>query len=453
MSFPRYPKYKPSRVEWLGEVPEHWSAQTFKRQIERNDGGVWGDDPDGLNDTVVLRSTEQTVDGRWQIDDPARRKLNTSEIDSAMLITGDLLLTKSSGSSLHIGKTTLVTKEIASLGCCYSNFMQRIRTKASFTPALAWYVLNNNLARLQFDLLSNSTTGLANLNGTMIGQIIVPVAPIAEQTAIAQFLDRETSKIDALVWEQRRLIELLKEKRQAVISHAVTKGLNPHAPMKPSGIEWLGDVPEHWTIPPIFTRYHAVLGKMLDEKKITGSHLVPYLRNADVNWDRINTMELPLINIEPDEQKRFGLERGDVLICEGGAGIGQTAIWNAELNPCSFQKALHRLRPWRDDEVPRFLYYCMRNAVETGVILAGGTATIPHLTGEQLRRYRFPKPPNEEQESIVQYLDVQTAKLDALTAEAERAIELLQERRTALISAAVTGKIDVRGEINVEAIS
>ena len=101
-------------------------------------------------------------------------------------------------------------------------------------------VFNNDLARLQFDLLSNSTTGSANLNGTMVGQIVIPVAPVPEQIQITAFLDRETAKIDELVVEQRRLMALLKEKRQAVISHAVTRGLNPHAPLKPSGIEWLG---------------------------------------------------------------------------------------------------------------------------------------------------------------------------------------------------------------------
>jgi type I restriction enzyme S subunit len=109
MSFPRYPKYKDSGVEWLGEVPEHWSVEPFKHQIDRNDGGVWGDDPDGANDTIVLRSTEQTVDGHWKLDDPAPRKLSESELGSSLLAENDLLLTKSSGSSLHIGKTTLVT--------------------------------------------------------------------------------------------------------------------------------------------------------------------------------------------------------------------------------------------------------------------------------------------------------------------------------------------------------
>jgi type I restriction enzyme S subunit len=129
MTFPRYPKYKDSGVEWLGEVPAHWSIEPFKRQIERNDGGVWGDDPDGQGDTIVLRSTEQTVDGRWQLDDPAPRKLSETDINGSLLVESDLLMTKSSGSALHIGKTTLVTAEIAVLRCCYSNFMQRVRTR------------------------------------------------------------------------------------------------------------------------------------------------------------------------------------------------------------------------------------------------------------------------------------------------------------------------------------
>ncbi|MEK9775478.1 MAG: hypothetical protein VW339_04940 [Quisquiliibacterium sp.] len=213
---------KDSGVEWLGEVPAHWNVSPFKWQIERNDGGVWGDDPDGEQDTIVLRSTEQTVDGRWQMADPALRKLSESEKASALLSEGDLVVTKSSGSSLHIGKTTIVSKEIAELGCCYSNFMQRVRTKPGFMPKLAWYLMNNDIARLQFDLLSNSTTGLANLNGTMIGQVLVAVPPANEQQAIINFLDIEAYKIDSLNAKAISAIDLLQERRSALVSAAVT---------------------------------------------------------------------------------------------------------------------------------------------------------------------------------------------------------------------------------------
>jgi type I restriction enzyme S subunit len=308
-----------------------------------------------------------------------------------------------------------------------------------------FYAYALSVSTEQLTVRGKGTTFL-ELSSFELGTFPLPSPSLATQRAIAAFLDRETAKIDALIAEQQRLIELLQEKRQAFISHAVTKGLNPRAAMKDSGIEWLGEVPEHWTIPPMFARYEAVLGKMVDEKKATGTCPVPYLRNADVYWDQINTAELPLLDIQPHERLRFTVRKGDILICEGGAGIGQTAIWHGDDDVTAFQKALHRLRPWDNSrENPRYLFYCMRVVVESGVMLAGGTATIPHLTGEVLRRYRFPCPPIREQQEIVHYLDATGQEMQSLSEQASHAITLLQERRSALISAAVTGQIDVRG--------
>ena len=215
-------KMKDSGVEWLGEVPEHWGIHPMKWSIERNDGGVWGDDPDGEYDTLVLRSTEQTVDGNWRIDDPAYRKLSPSDRDFALLNAGDLLVTKSSGSSSHIGKTSIVTDEVAAMQCCYSNFMQRIRLKQTFAPKLAWYIMNNQLARNQFAFLASTTTGLANLNGSMIGSLLMALPPSNEQQTIVTHLDRETARIDATIKISERSIELLKERRSALITAAVT---------------------------------------------------------------------------------------------------------------------------------------------------------------------------------------------------------------------------------------
>ncbi|MCO8122871.1 restriction endonuclease subunit S [Stieleria sp. TO1_6] len=290
-------------------------------------------------------------------------------------------------------------------------------------------------------------TGLRKVvRADTFSKVTMPAPPLEEQKQIAAFLDYETAKIDALIEKQQQLIALLGEKRQAVISHAVTKGLNPDAPLRDSGVEWVGDIPEHWRTPPVYARYDAVLGKMYDENKLTGLHPTVYLRNADVNWDSINVESLPTMDITPHEFERFSVKKGDLLICEGGAGIGQTAIWQDELERCGFQKALHRLRPLDPDvENPRFFYYCMRFVIETDWVLAGGTATIPHLTGEQLRKYRFPCPPKYEQDEIVSHLDTISEKFDRIESHASEAVELLQERRTALISAAVTGKIDVRG--------
>jgi len=272
---------------------------------------------------------------------------------------------------------------------------------------------------------------------------IVSRPPLEEQQTIAAFLDRETGKIDALIAEQQRLVELLAEKRQAVISHAVTKGLNPNATMKDSGIEWLGEVPAHWATPSLYMRYSSELGKMLDSSKIIGDHLIPYVRNVDVQWGAINFDDLPLMDIREDEHQRYTIKAGDLLICEGGE-VGRAAIAPNVDAVFGYQKALHRLRALNNDENAKFMYFTFLWAANTGVFNLSGSSTIAHLTGEQLRKYRFPKPPFAEQVAIAAFLDTETAKFDALTKEASRAITLLQERRAALISAAVTGKIDVR---------
>jgi len=209
-----------------------------------------------------------------------------------------------------------------------------------------------------------------------------------------------------------------------------------------SGVEWLGLLPEHWPTPPLAARYEILLGKMLDEKRITGAHSVPYLRNQDVQWGSINTSELPTMDIAPHEEDRYTLRSGDLLVCEGGE-VGRAAIWDHALSPCGFQKALHRLRPRSEDEIVRFLYYCLRFAYDRGVFVAGSNPnTIPHLTGEMLRRYRFPSPPAHEQLAIVKFLDRETSRVAGLMAEQERLIELLQEKRQAAISHIVSKGID-----------
>jgi type I restriction enzyme S subunit len=206
---------------------------------------------------------------------------------------------------------------------------------------------------------------------------------------------------------------------------------------KESGVDWLGEVPDHWSTPPLYVRYEAVLGKMLDEKRITRTFLLPYLRNVDVQWDRVNVDELPEMDIAPDELERFTLKRGDILVCEGGE-VGRTAIWAGELEPCAFQKAIHRLRP-HAAESPRFLYYCMSFAASTGVFIAEGNPnTIPHLTGEKLRRYRFPTPPRSEQIAVATFLDREIGRIDALLAEQRHLIDVLKEKRQAVVSHAVT---------------
>jgi type I restriction enzyme S subunit len=296
------------------------------------------------------------------------------------------------------------------------------------------------------EVLDEVATGnvLKILNSERLGSLYFPIPPLPEQKQIARFLDYETGKIDLLIEKQQALIALLKEKRQAVISHAVTKGLNPHARMKDSGVEWLGEVPEGWAVAKLSYRYEVLLGKMLDDKKITGNYLGAYLRNTDVQWDEINDQDLPSMDFRPDEQSRFSVKKGDLLVCEGGE-IGRCAIWEKD-EPCYYQKALHRLRPLKiQTDSTRYMFYLLYNAVHEERFISGaGKSTIAHLPAETFKQYRFAFPPKDEQEEIFSYLDTMNDKFNATESSALKGIDLLQERRTALISAAVTGKIDVR---------
>lgn len=233
--------------------------------------------------------------------------------------------------------------------------------------------------------------------------------------------------------------ETLFEQAERLEAEVAERSWTPYPDYRQVQVDWIRRVPRHWDVAPLYSRYSVELGKMLDAKRISGAHLVPYLRNSDVRWDRVNVNDLPGMDIEPREYARFILESGDLLVCEGGE-VGRTAIWHGELSPCAYQKAIHRLRPLkRDRDLPRYLLYVMWAASAGGVFIAGGNPnTIPHLTGEKLRVYRFAFPPPHEQRAIAAFLDRKTRQIDQLIEKKRRLIALIQEKRAALISHAVT---------------
>ena len=226
------------------------------------------------------------------------------------------------------------------------------------------------------------------------------------------------------------------------IEAAQPRRFRPYPEYRDLGVEWLGEIPSHWDIAPVYARYEVALGKMLDAKRVTGESSGRYVRNVDVQWDVVNVDDLPEMDFPSSERDRYLLRAGDLLVCEGGE-VGRTAIWGGELEECFYQKAIHRVRPWTDSENPRFFYFLMYALAKGGVFTAGGNPnTIDHLTAVQLRHYRVPFPATGEQRAIASFLDRETAKIDALVARKERLIALLQEKRTALITRAVTRGLD-----------
>ena len=442
-----YPAYKPSGVVWLGDVPEHWEVKRAKGLLVRNDGGVWGEDFDDEG-IIVLRSTEQTVDGEWKIVDPAKRRLTPTEYASCRLQEGDLVVTKSSGSSLHIGKTSIVTKQVEAMNCCYSNFMQRLRVKRDAVPRFLWYVLNGQLGREQFDYYSSTTTGLANLNGSIIGNVGMGVPPLPEQKAIAAFLDRETARIDALIEKKRRQIELLQEKRPALISHAVTKGLDPNAPMKPSGIEWLGQIPKHWEVLPLKRVLESVHNGTTATQTVMSDQTVPVTRIETISQRVVDLSRTGYLTWEPSLEK-YRVQRGDILFSHINsiAMVGNSALMEEDISLYNGMNVL-RIRP-QNTTCSKWLWYAISSdwARWRFGALAKPAINQASLPISEIKAFLLPIPPREEQKDIALYLDNRTRYIDIQRRKVEQSIDLLREHRTALISAAVTGKIDVQGEV------
>lgn len=432
-------------LEWGEVLPPHWEARRLKHICEVFPSNV--DKKSYEGDTPVLLCNYTDV----YYNDRITRELRFMEATATPeqikrfgLMAGDTIITKDSETADDIAIAAYVPEDLPGVVCGYHLAM--VRPKNLTSGAFVKWLFGSRSMKGSVHVRANGLTRVG-LGQYALDNLVVPVPPHAEQVAIANFLDRETGKIDALVEEQRRLIELLKEKRQAVISHAVTKGLDPDATMKFSGIGWMGDVPQHWAVCALAYRYEVALGKMLDEKKITGQHLGPYLRNSDVQWGKINTADLPMMDFSGDDLSRYSLAPGDLLVCEGGE-VGRAAVWRGELEECFYQKALHRLRPHHaDQDDADYLFFVMVAAASSGVFAGSeGKSTIAHLPAEAFRRYQFPFPPKAEQTAIVARLITELAWLDQLIELSEGARALLTERRSALISAAVTGKIDVQRE-------
>jgi type I restriction enzyme, S subunit len=274
----------------------------------------------------------------------------------------------------------------------------------------------------------------------------LPVPPLPEQIQIATFLDRETAKIDALVAEQRRLMELLKEKRQAVISHAVTRGLNPNAPMKPSGIEWLGNVPEHWEVKRLkHISPFVTVGVVVNPSTFVSDDGYPFIYGGDVREGVIDWENSRRITSESSEaNSKTRLKAGDLLTVRVGAP-GITAVVPAE---CEGGNCASVMLVRQGHFNSHWLCFAMNTRIvrfQVEVVQYG--AAQEQFNISHAINFWSPTPPRGEQDEIAEFLVAESLRFDSLTAETQRAIDLLQERRTALISAAVTGQIDVR---NVE---
>jgi type I restriction enzyme S subunit len=281
------------------------------------------------------------------------------------------------------------------------------------------------------------------INWDELGQIPIQLPELAQQHAIADYLDAETARIDAVVERRERQAARLRERFESLVWGLVTGSSGKHN-LRQSGLAWVPHIPRAWGTPPVGARFEVQLGKMLNPEAKSAGEPYPYLRNVNVQWDRIDVSDLEAMHFDAADRERYALRDGDLLVCEGGE-VGRAAIWHGEAPACFYQKALHRVRPYGTDST-RFLMYALRAAAGRGVFEnEGNTSTIVHLTAEKLRAHRFPWPSADEQDAIVRVLDREKLAVDEVTRALERQLESLQERRQALITAAVTGQLEIPG--------
>lgn len=445
MSFPRYPAYKASGVEWLGEVPEHWDVSSFRHCLSHMFNGLTATQVDEAEKTVPVTRIETISFG--VIDESKLGFINLEDARAdRLLMSGDILFSNinslnmvgkcafyAGGRTIYAGMNLLVLRpEVAKCDPLWLCWLVRSASFRDVVESLAKPAINQ-----------------ASVSQSSINSITVACPPLPEQTQITTFLDHETAKIDALVAEQRRLMELLKEKRQTVISNAVTRGLNPDAPMKPSGVEWLGDVPAHWDVLPI---------KRIVSVPITdGPHETPNFIDEGVPFVSAEAVSSGVINfskvracISEQDNARYSLKYApklhDIYMVKSGATTGVTAIVEGRTD-FNIWSPLAAIR-CNEGSVPHFVLNFMRSKhFQEAVTLNWSFGTQQNIGMGVIENLACTVPPVAEQQEIAKMLANESAKFDTLTAEAQRAIDLLQERRIALISAAVTGQIDVRGAV------
>ncbi len=439
--YQKYVEYKDSGVRWLGAVPSHWIIAGFKKYLEST-VDYRGKTPEKMDEGVFLVTARNIKNGiiDYSLSQEYVAFKDYDEIMSRGIpVLGDVLFT----TEAPLGEVA----QIDNVNIALAQRIIKFRGKKDIldNTYLKYFILSQEF---QDSLMTFATGSTAlGIKAERIGYLQQCIPPIHEQTQIANFLHHETTKIDHLIEKQQQLIELLKEKRQAVISHAVTKGLNPNVPMKDSGVEWLGEVPEHWKIMKLGIAVFMQEGPGLRTWQFTDSG-TRVICVTNITEDGINFSKLEKF-ISTSEYiqsyQHFTVKKEDVLLSSSGNSWGKIATYDDDelviLNTSTIR--LNEL-PSKiiDQNYIRHILSSISTREQLGLMMTGSCQ--PNFGPSHLKEVKVMVPPIHEQTKIINAIQEIIVKFDNLINKADKQISLMQERRTALISAAVTGKIDVR---------
>jgi type I restriction enzyme S subunit len=443
-----YAAYKDSGLAWLGQVPEHWEVRRLRASITDCANGLWGSDPNGKEDLICIRVADfDRINLRVSLKRKTIRAIPISVRSRRLLRNGDLLLEKSGGGDLQpVG--AVVSYDHDDQAVC-SNFVARMPMADGYNSHYVKY-LHSTLYAYRVNIRSiKQTTGIQNLDGKAYLSEQVAFPPFAEQAAIVRFLDWANGRLERTIRAKRRVIALLTEQKQAIIHRAVTRGLDPAVPLKPSGIASLGNIPQHWESQNLGRAIRlltgfpfASSGFSLSEtgmRLVRGINVTPSgLRwNSVVRWERKSG----------DRLNEFALQVGDIVLGMDrpiiGSGVRAAAIEEKD-TPSLLLQRVARLRPTARLDA-KFLLLLLRGRLFANYMTPIFTGiSVPHLSPEQIKGFRVTLPPVNEQREIVTYVETETEGLNTTISRLKREIELLGEYRTRLVADVVTGKLDVR---------
>ena len=431
--YQKYAEYQDSGVEWLGEIPSHWN-QTYLKYVVLINMGQSPSSEDCNIDGIGI----PFLQGNAEFGTYSPTAKNYCPIPKKIADKGDLLFSVRA----PVGALNYADMQYGiGRGLC------SLKSRSSINSSFLWWVLPTY--KYQLDAIATGSTFEA-VSAEEVANLKFPLPTIVEQQKIANFLDHETTQIDTLIAKQEKLIELLKEKRQAVISHAVTKGLNPDVTMKDSGVEWLGQVPEHWKcikIKHITTTFEQGWSPQCDSRPAE-SHEYGVLKVGCVNSGSFRSSENKALPPELEPRLQYLIQKDDLLISRANTKelVGSASVVNGDYPNLILCDKLYRLR-FSKNVLPEMvsLYLsigAVRKQIELGA--TGASHSMQNIGQDTIKELYYLLPPYEEALNILESIKQSNQKFDELTKKAESAIQLMQERRTALISSAVTGKIDVR---------
>lgn len=441
-----YPRYKPSGIEWIGEIPNGWEIIRY-RYIAHFKNGVNFDAAKRGDGYLTLDVLNMYADSLF-IDANNLYRVNLNDVSEYILNEKDILFVRSSLKFEGVGWCSLFKKIDEPV--IYSGFIIRARNiKKNIYPIFLCYYLRSTIGRYE-TLRNSNTVTITNISQNSIGNINIIFPTILEQQAIASFLDRETARINRIIEKQTRLIELLKEKRSALITQAVTRGLDTNAKMKDSGVEWIGEIPEGWGV--LKLKYISMPGLTngLFKKSNfygSGTKLVNvydiYSKTYIINYDELERVEADSI-----EKRTYSAKHGDIFFVRSSLkeeGVAASACLISPPENTVFECHLIRIRPKSSLINSSYLIYLLNSQLYREYEIAlSQTTTMTTISQPKLASIHVIIPPIEIQINIIDYLNKTIDKIDKLTFKIEKQIELLNEYKQSLITAAVTGKIDVR---------